>query len=245
MERSDIGVLSPMHPARMAHAAPTRVRPRRRGRTTAPAVQFPPCPNREVLARGLLLSSVALLFLAAPVLVTLTPAAPDAVQQTDPTPSATGTPDNPGVAKLARPPASFPRQAATTVVISEFRTRGPSSNGYASDEFIELFNLTGGPVDIGGWSLWRSPDCTEAEALFYTFSGGTMLASGQHLLVGGLNYSGGVAADVPVVDMGIDDQGGIALKDAAVVPNVVDMVGMCETTQYFEPNPLPALVGQS
>src|ERR1043166_300131 len=37
---------------------------------------------------------------------------------------------------------------STNVVISEFRVRGP--NG-AADEFIELYNLSGAPVAIGGW----------------------------------------------------------------------------------------------
>src|SRR5918912_4464487 len=39
---------------------------------------------------------------------------------------------------------------STNVVISEFRVRGP--NG-AADEFIELYNLSGAPVAIGGWKI--------------------------------------------------------------------------------------------
>src|SRR2546423_6071731 len=42
---------------------------------------------------------------------------------------------------------------STNVVISEFRVRGP--NG-AADEFIELYNLSGAPVAIGGWKIRAS-----------------------------------------------------------------------------------------
>src|ERR1051325_1707559 len=40
--------------------------------------------------------------------------------------------------------------ASATVVISEFRVRGP--NG-AADEFVELYNLSAAPVNIGGWKI--------------------------------------------------------------------------------------------
>src|SRR5438309_2362417 len=45
---------------------------------------------------------------------------------------------------------SVPLTPSTGVVISEFRTRGP--NG-ASDEFIELYNLSSGSINIGGWKI--------------------------------------------------------------------------------------------
>ena len=39
---------------------------------------------------------------------------------------------------------------SSTVVISEFRTRGPNGG---NDEFIELYNLSTSPVNIGGWRI--------------------------------------------------------------------------------------------
>src|ERR1051326_6758546 len=39
---------------------------------------------------------------------------------------------------------------STNVVISEFRVRGPNGG---NDEFIELYNLSGAPVAIGGWKI--------------------------------------------------------------------------------------------
>src|ERR671913_1168591 len=39
---------------------------------------------------------------------------------------------------------------STNVVISEFRVRGPNGG---NDEFVELYNLSGAPVAIGGWNI--------------------------------------------------------------------------------------------
>ena len=46
--------------------------------------------------------------------------------------------------------APMARAVANHVVISEFATRGPSA---ATDEFIELYNPTESPINIGGWKL--------------------------------------------------------------------------------------------
>ena len=43
-----------------------------------------------------------------------------------------------------------------SVFISEFRTRGP--NG-ADDEFVEIYNASGGAVNINNWVLRRSTSC--------------------------------------------------------------------------------------
>src|SRR6185436_14424010 len=44
---------------------------------------------------------------------------------------------------------------ASSVVISEFRTRGPgvTAAGAATDEFVELYNPTANPIDITGWKI--------------------------------------------------------------------------------------------
>jgi hypothetical protein len=130
------------------------------------------------------------------------------------------------------------------VVISEFRSRGPSSNSHETDEFVELFNRTAGTVSLAGWMLWRSADCTPASTSFYPIPVTASLAPGQHYLIGGLNYSGAVPADnSPLVNIGVADGGGLALVDAASV--VMDRVGMCNTTTYFEGTPLSPLAGNS
>ena len=45
------------------------------------------------------------------------------------------------------------KATSSTILISEFRTRGPAGAG---DEFIELYNATAAPIDIGGWKINRS-----------------------------------------------------------------------------------------
>src|SRR4029453_7827875 len=53
-------------------------------------------------------------------------------------------------------PSFFARSVkatSSTILISEFRTRGPAG---ANDEFIELYNATNAPIDIGGWKINRS-----------------------------------------------------------------------------------------
>jgi len=39
------------------------------------------------------------------------------------------------------------------------------------DEFVELYNTTGSPVDIGGWTL------ADNDGTSFTFPGGTMIAA--------------------------------------------------------------------
>ena len=71
------------------------------------------------------------------------------------------------VAATGNPTADFVKAAATLgapnataappvrptdVVISEFAPSGPAST---DDEFVELWNLSGAAVDIGGWQLYR------------------------------------------------------------------------------------------
>ena len=40
------------------------------------------------------------------------------------------------------------RASSGTVVISEFRARGPAGG---NDEFVEIYNLSAVPVDVSGW----------------------------------------------------------------------------------------------
>lgn len=133
-----------------------------------------------------------------------------------------------------------PAQAvSTTVVISEFRVRGP--NG-AADEFVELYNLSSSPVDIGGWKV-RGSNNSGFVSIRATISAGTTLSPGCHFLVtnssaSGGPYSGPVPGDQTYAT-GITDDGGIAVT----LPDdtVVDQVGMSAGSAFKEGTPLASL----
>src|SRR4029079_8500115 len=75
---------------------------------------------------------------------------------------------------------SFRVQAVSTnVVISEFRVRGPNGG---NDEFIELYNLSGAPVAIGGWNI-RGSNNAAGGSVGARISAGTILQPGCHYLL--------------------------------------------------------------
>ncbi len=143
------------------------------------------------------------------------------------------------------------------VVISQFRTRGPSPiSAGALDEFIELYNRTTASVDISGWKINESNNTgvvspTPVAAIPLTPA--TIIQSGQYYLIanntspGG--YSGAVPADLTYT-LGIPDDGGIALIEADGI-TISDQVGMSTGSAYREPsNPppppiLPPLIGNT
>lgn len=135
---------------------------------------------------------------------------------------------------------SFRVQAVSTnIVISEFRVRGP--NG-AADEFIELYNLSGAPVSIGGWKI-RGSNNTGGVSDRATITAGTTLQPGCHYLItnsstSGGPYSGSVPGD-QTYTTGITDDGGIALT----LPDntIVDAVGMSTGSAFKEGTVLASL----
>src|SRR6476660_9291849 len=70
------------------------------------------------------------------------------------------------------------RAVSSTVVISEFRVRGPNGG---SDEFVELYNLSSSPVDISGWKLSGSNNTATVSVRATVPSGRTMPAGGHYL----------------------------------------------------------------
>jgi hypothetical protein len=78
-------------------------------------------------------------------------------------------------------------QVSTTIVISEFRTRGPNGG---NDEFIELYNKSSGSIDIGDWEIWgsNSGGTTSHRATIPT---GTTLGSGCRYLLTDSHTTGG------------------------------------------------------
>ncbi len=131
-------------------------------------------------------------------------------------------------------PTSTPTHGPSTgVVISEFRTRGLAGG---NDEFIELYNLSNSPVNIGGWKISGSSGCGTANSTRVTIAANLMHPSHSHFLeTNSTGYSGIVVGD-QTYNSGITDNGGIALLDASNI--IIDAVGMCTTTTYYEGTPL-------
>jgi YD repeat-containing protein len=131
---------------------------------------------------------------------------------------------------------------STTVVLSEFRTRGPNG-GF--DEFIELYNLTDNPIDISGWKI-KASNSTGGVTTRVTVNQGTLLPAHGHFLAthssASGSYSGTVAGD-QTYNSGIPDNGGISI----VMPDetVVDRVGMSSGSAFKESRSLDPLAGNT
>ena len=125
------------------------------------------------------------------------------------------------------------------IAISEFRVRGPNGG---NDEFIELYNLSTSPVNIGGWKI-NGSNSSGATTTRATINPGITLNSGCHYLLTnssptGGPYSGAVAGD-QTYGTGITDDGEIALLTSSDVN--VDQVGMSSGSVYKEGTNLPNL----
>lgn len=119
----------------------------------------------------------------------------------------------------------------TSVVISEFRTRGLSG---PNDEYIELYNPTSAVVDISGWKINASND-TGTISTRATIPASTILRSGQYYLIAN-NTTNGYSGIVPVnltYGQGITDAGGIALVKPDNI-TIVDQVGVGANSAYKE-----------
>lgn len=151
----------------------------------------------------------------------------------------------PGLLQAEAGAPQRPNQAlGTSVVISEFRTRGPLGD---NDEFIKIFNSTQVAVDISGWKIWIS-DNVGATSVLYTFPASTLIQPGQYrLIINSLGYSGSVLADSDIspnsYSSDITDTGGIAISQ----PNdlIIDQVGMNLDSAYKEGSVINPLLGDS
>src|ERR1051326_8091377 len=127
----------------------------------------------------------------------------------------------------------FPRSVkatSSTILISEFRTRGPAGG---NDEFVEVYNATNAPIDIGGWKI-NASNSSGTIGTRVTITAGTMIPAHGHFLAtnnaaGG--YSGSVGGNQTYAT-GITDDGGIAILNTANV--IIDQVGMSAGSAYKE-----------
>jgi hypothetical protein len=129
------------------------------------------------------------------------------------------------------------RAISSTVVISEFRTRGPAG---ANDEFIELFNLSLSTVAIGGWEI-RGSNSDGTVTTRAIIPNGVSLNPFCHYLLTNSNtngYSGRVPGN-QTYGVGITDDGGIALVNSG--GTVIDQVGMSGGSAFKEGSTLAPL----
>jgi predicted extracellular nuclease len=130
------------------------------------------------------------------------------------------------------------------VVISEFRTRGPSG---ANDEFIELYNSGESPIDVSGWKI-RGSNNAAAVTTRLTINNGTTIPARGHFLTtnsSATGYSGNVTGDQTYTS-GITNDGGIAIT----LPDdsIIDQVGLSSGSAFKEGTnlaPLPSDANQS
>jgi DNA/RNA endonuclease G (NUC1) len=127
---------------------------------------------------------------------------------------------------------------STSIVISEFRFRGPSG---ASDEFVELYNLSSSAVDISGWKI-NGSNSLGAASTRVPIAANTVIPSHGHFLATNstvtTGYSGSVAGNQTYAT-GITDDGGVALLNGSGA--IVDQVGLSTGSAYKEGTTLTSL----
>lgn len=168
---------------------------------------------------------------------------PEPSPSPSPSPSITPLPSpSPTVSPLPSPSPSPSNSPLPSLVISEFRTRGP--NG-ANDEFVEIYNNSDATVNMSGFKL-RASNGSGSSTTRLTVNAGTLIPAHSHFLAtnsGG--YSGTVIGDQNY-SSGITNDGGLALTLAD--DTVIDQVGLSVGSSYKEGMhlaPLPSDANQS
>ena len=185
------------------------------------------------MARGVQ-SNASIISVIAP---TPTPA-PTPVASPSPTPAPSPSPA-PSTSPTPAPSPSVSPTPIPSIVISEFRTRGP--NG-ANDEFIELYNNSDSPVSVAGWKI-RASNSTGTVGTRLTISTGTVIAGRGHFLAtNATGYSGSVPGD-QTYSSGITNDGGFALTFADDA--IIDQVGLSAGSTFKEGSPLAPLATDS
>jgi beta-lactamase superfamily II metal-dependent hydrolase len=130
-----------------------------------------------------------------------------------------------------------PGAAGGGVVISEFRLRGPAGG---NDEFVEIYNNSDTPVDIGGWKL-RGSNNAAGVSDRAVVAAGVILPGRSYYLFTNNNatgpYSGTVRSNM-TYGTGIGDDGGLAITDAS--NTIMDQVGLSAGSAFGEGTRLPS-----
>lgn len=151
-------------------------------------------------------------------------------------PTDTGTPTATATATRTATPVP-----SAHIVISEFRFIG--INGI-EDEFVELYNPTGGEVGIGGWVIKRFASCGTTSDSLVTINNGVSLKPGEHYLLASSSIQSSITNADQTFTPGIANDGGVGLFVSSSITTAVDKVGLCDQTDY-EGAPLPKLTDPS
>jgi hypothetical protein len=169
-------------------------------------------------------------------------AAGQSLTRVDAAPVATATVHPREISNIVAPNVIEPLLAADelNIVISEFRFLGPEGG---NDEFIELFNPSGIPINIGGWEVWGSNNAGGTGTTPRAALNNVTLLPGQHYLLVKDNASAGLLALADeTYTSGITDDGGIALT-LADGTTIIDAVGLSSGSAYKEGTVLTPLSG--
>ncbi len=133
--------------------------------------------------------------------------------------------------------------ASLTIVISEFRTRGPNGG---NDEFIEPYNLSSSPVNIRGWQV-KGSSSSGTVSTRAVINNGITLNPGCHYLITNSNptggpYSGSVGGNQNY-SVGTVNEVGIALT----LPDgtIFDQMGMSSGSAFKKGSTLSPLTSDS
>ena len=139
--------------------------------------------------------------------------------------------------------------ASSTVVISQVYTAGGNSGAAFNADYVELFNLSGAPVNITGWSLqyFSATASTTSTPVISPVTGTVILQPGQRYLIQATPGTVGTAlpnaADQTSSNLAMGAAAGriyvtnttTALSNASGCPtNYVDFVGYGTTANCYE-----------
>jgi glycine cleavage system pyridoxal-binding protein P/predicted extracellular nuclease len=128
------------------------------------------------------------------------------------------------------------RTVSTTIVISQFQVAG----GTSADEFVELHNISGAPVNLAGHRLvYRSAAGSSDVDLGVEWTASTVIpAGGFYLIAAAPGFDGGVTPDRTFIDGGAGRfaaaGGGLALRHGPLDTGaIVDAAGYGTATNAF------------
>ncbi len=121
---------------------------------------------------------------------------------------------------------------ANHVVISEVQSRGAT----AGDEFVELYNPTNAPVNIGGWVLQYKSATGAAYSLKLTVPAGTMMPPRTFFLMtsvrGATGFTPMIGSDMATTgSLGLADTGHVRIGPSTLSTNPTDMAAI-DTVGY-------------